>query len=133
MDRWKEPNGIGKELKQKWCRQHTLRASLSSNFSNIFGPCEKKPRPKGLYATIPIPSSLKEGKTILHLQVGIISSSTSRDCKDHSNCTAVIGCTTCALLMVDADASDNPTYLILPSSTSFFSSPIYKQKRNIKS
>ncbi|MFS8009078.1 hypothetical protein Hanom_Chr14g01280301 [Helianthus anomalus] len=41
------------------------------------------------------------------------------------NCTAVTGCTAWALLMVDADASDNPTYLILPSSTSFFSSPIY--------
>ncbi|MFS8008422.1 hypothetical protein Hanom_Chr14g01272641 [Helianthus anomalus] len=63
--------------------------------------------------------------TILDLQVGIISSSTSLDCKDHSICTAVIGCTACALLMVDADASDNPTYLILPSSTNFFSSPIY--------
>ena len=59
-----------------------------------------------------------------HLQVGMISSSTSLDHKDHSNCTAVMGCSGCALLIVEAEASDRPMYLILPSSTNFLSSPI---------
>ena len=59
-----------------------------------------------------------------HLQVGIISSSTSLDHKDHSSCTAVMRRTACALLIVEAEASDSPMCLILPSSTSFLSSPI---------
>jgi hypothetical protein len=59
-----------------------------------------------------------------HLQSGTISGSMSRDQRDHSICTAVIGCTACARLMVSGLASDNPMYLTLPSSTSFLSSPI---------
>lgn len=58
-----------------------------------------------------------------HLQVGMMSSSTSLVHKDHSSWTAVMGWTACALLMVDADASDRPMYLIFPSSTNFFNSP----------
>ena len=59
-----------------------------------------------------------------HLQSGTISGSMSRDQRDHSICTAVIGCTACARLMVSGLASDNPMYLTFPSSTNFLSSPI---------
>ena len=59
-----------------------------------------------------------------HLQSGTISGSMSRDQRDHSICTAVIGRTACARLMVSGLASDNPIYLTFPSSTNFLSSPI---------
>ena len=59
-----------------------------------------------------------------HLHSGTISGSMSRDQRDHSICTAVIGCTACARLMVSGLASDNPMYLTFPSSTNFLSSPI---------
>ena len=36
----------------------TFRKSSSVRFSRILDPDEKNPRPRGLYATIPIPSSL---------------------------------------------------------------------------
>ena len=39
-----------------------------------------------------------------------------------------MGWIACALLIVDAEASDRPMYLILPSATSFLSSPIYVYK-----
>ena len=68
----------------------------------------------------------------LYLHVGIISCSTSRDQRDHSSWTAVIGWTACALLIVDADASDSPMYFIFPSSTSFLSSPICTTNPAIK-
>lgn len=58
-----------------------------------------------------------------HLQVGTMSASVSLDHKDHSICTAVIGCTACALLIVEAEASDKPMYFILPSLTSSLSAP----------
>jgi hypothetical protein len=35
--------------------------------------------------------------------------------------------------MVEAEASERPMYFILPSSTSFFSSPIYIHKKRIAS
>ena len=59
-----------------------------------------------------------------NLQRGMISFSISRVHKDHSICTAVMGWTVCARPIVSGLASDNPMYFILPSSTSFFSSPI---------
>lgn len=61
--------------------------------------------------------------TNLHRET--ISTSISRDQRDHSICTALIGCTAWARLIVSALASDNPMYLTIPSSTNFFSSPIY--------
>lgn len=125
----------------------TFRKSPSAKFCIKLAPKEKKPRPSGLYGTIPIPRSLKptrqternsiiliflsqpkifEGKKFTHLHVGTISSSKSLDHKDHSFWTAVNGWTAWALLIVEAEASDRPTYFIFPSSTSFFSSPILK-------
>ena len=65
-----------------------------------------------------------------HLQVGTISSSTSLVHKDHSNWIAVIGWTAWARLIVAAEASERPMYFILPSSTNFFSSPIWLMARN---
>jgi len=62
-----------------------------------------------------------------HLQSGTISGSMSRDQRDHSICTAVIGCTACARLTVSGLASDNPMYLTFPSSTNFLSSPICRE------
>ena len=64
----------------------------------------------------------------INLQSGIISSSISRLQRDHSICTAVMGCTACALLIVSGLASDRPIYLTFPSSTSFLSSPTYSNK-----
>ena len=64
-----------------------------------------------------------------YLQSGIISCSISRVQRDHSICTAVMGWTACALLIVSGLASDNPMYLIFPSCTSFFSSPICHLKK----
>jgi len=58
------------------------------------------------------------------LQVGMISSSTSLDHKLYSNYIAEIGWTACASLIVFAEASERPTYLIRPSLTSFFISYI---------
>lgn len=60
----------------------------------------------------------------VYLEVGIIWASESLLQRDHSSCTAVIGCTAWALRIVEAEASDRPTYFIFPSSTNFFSSPI---------
>ena len=68
---------------------------------------------------------------MLHLQVGTMSSSTSLDHKDHSNCTADMGWTACALLIVEAEASLRPMYFILPSSTSFFISPIFQKRHEV--
>ena len=93
---------------------HTFRKSLFDRVSTIFGPEDRKPLPKGLYATMPMPSSLINIRRVSnirikletvtapmeietkcinrsHLQVGTISCSTSLVHKDHSNCTAVIG------------------------------------------
>lgn len=39
--------------------KETCRKSRSERFSVILGPMERNPRPRGLYATIPISSSLK--------------------------------------------------------------------------
>ena len=61
-----------------------------------------------------------------HLHVGITASSASLVHKDHSSCTADMGWTAWALLIVSGEASDRPMYLTLPSSTSFFRAPIYK-------
>ena len=61
----------------------------------------------------------------INLQSGIISSSISRLQRDHSICTAEMGCTACALLIVSGLSSDKPIYLTFPSSTSFLSSPTY--------
>ena len=68
-----------------------------------------------------------ERAPFFHLQVGMISSSTSRDHSDHSSWTAVIGWTACARRMVAALASDRPKYFTFPSSTSFFISPTCTQ------
>jgi hypothetical protein len=65
-------------------------------------------------------------------QVGMMSFSRSRDHRDHSSWIAVMGCTACALRMVDAEASESPRYLTLPSSTSFFISPTYQEFGCIK-
>ena len=69
----------------------------------------------------------------INLHSGIISSSISRVQIDHSICTAVMGCTACALLIVSGLASDRPIYLTFPSFTSFLSSPTYIPKICIKS
>ncbi len=39
--------------------------------------------------------------------------------KDHSSCTAEMGCMACARLISSGVASDRPRYLTLPDSTSF--------------
>ena len=59
----------------------------------------RKPRPSGLYATKPMPSSRTAGR---------IACSGSRDQSEYSVCRAVIGCTACARLMVAGDASERP-------------------------
>ena len=64
-----------------------------------------------------------------YLQSGTISCSISRVQRDHSSCTAVMGWTACALLIVSGLASDNPMYLIFPSWTSLLSSPICHSKK----
>jgi hypothetical protein len=53
----------------------------------------------------------------------MMSSSKSLVHKDYSICTAVIGCTACARLMSDADASDKPKCFTFPSCTNFFIAP----------
>jgi hypothetical protein len=63
--------------------------------------------------------------TAAYLQVGTMSSSKSPDQRDHIISTAVMGCTSCAHQISDAEASDNPKCFTFPSSTNFFISPTY--------
>lgn len=65
-----------------------------------------------------------------YLHRGTIPSSMSRVQRDHSICTAVIGWTAWARLMVSGLASDRPIYLTFPSSTSFFSPFIYSSNKH---
>ena len=69
----------------------------------------RKPRPSGLYATKPMPSSRT---------VGRISSSGSRLHSEYSVCSAAIGCTACARRIVAGAASDKPRKRTLPARTS---------------
>ena len=57
-----------------------------------------------------------------HLQVGMISSSTSLDHSDHSSWQAVRGWMAWASRISSAENSEQPRYLIVPSPTSFDSS-----------
>jgi hypothetical protein len=66
----------------------------------------RKPRPSGLNATMPMPSSR---------HVGTISSSMSRLHSDHSLCSAAIGCTAAARRIVSTEASDRPRCRTLPA------------------
>jgi hypothetical protein len=68
----------------------------------------KSPRPSGLYATKPTPSSR---------QVGRIASSTSRVKIEYSLCTALIGNTAQARRSVAAEHSESPRKRTLPAST----------------
>ena len=43
--------------------------------------------------------------------------------KEYSVCSAVIGCTACALRIVATEASDRPRCVTLPASTSSFIAP----------
>ena len=69
----------------------------------------RKPRPTGLYGTIPTPSSRA---------AGTISASMPRVHSDHSLCSAAIGCTAQAARSVSALTSLRPMKRTLPSSTS---------------
>jgi len=60
-------------------------------------------------------------------------SSTSRTHKDHSNWTAVMGCTAWARRISDGDASESPRYFTFPSSTNFFISPTWKTSSKLRS
>ncbi len=60
-------------------------------------------------------------------------SSESRTHKDHSNWTAVMGCTAWARRISDGDASESPRYFTFPSSTNFFISPIWKTSSKLRS
>jgi len=81
------------------------------NLSRSNSVFASSPLAVGDYATIPIPNSAHNGT---------ISASKSRASRLHSICTHVIGQTACARLMVSTDASESPTYLILPSLISSF-------------
>ena len=69
----------------------------------------------GEYGTNPMPSSRTVASTSF--------SSRSRVHSDHSVCSAVIGCTACALRIVAGDASEMPRWRTLPASTSSASAP----------
>mmetsp|Transcript_63609 Transcript_63609/g.182991 ORF Transcript_63609/g.182991 Transcript_63609/m.182991 type:complete len:203 (+) Transcript_63609:169-777(+) len=84
--------------------------------ASLFTSAEVKPRQRGEYATTAMPSSR---------HVGTISFSRLRMSNDHSCCTAVNGWMPCAMRICDADASEIPRYLHLPSATSSFASCIH--------
>ena len=56
----------------------------------------------------------------------------SRLQSDHSICTALMGCTACARLIVSGLASESPMYFTFPSSTNFLSSPICHNSNHTK-
>src|SRR2546428_6293498 len=83
-----------------------LRMSVLSNavFSLIFPV--RKPFPRGLYATKPMPSSSSVGNT---------SASGRLHHSEYSLCTAVTGTTACARRIVCAPASERPKCLTFPN------------------
>ena len=85
------------------------RVSLSSSVSGVLTFPVRKPRPRGLYETKPIPSSR---------QVSRISPSGSRVHSEYSVCRAVSGCVACARRIVGAAASEIPRWRTLPRVTS---------------
>ena len=91
-----------------------LRKSDLSNvvFSSIFPV--RKPLPRGLNGTNPIPSSSS---------VGSNSSSGRLHHNEYSLWTAVTGCTACARRIVFTPASDRPKCLTLPCVIKSFTAP----------
>ena len=91
------------------------RVSVAASVSGVSAPV-RMPRPSGLYATKPMPSSRMAGST---------DSSASRANSEYSDCTAEIGCTAFARRMVAEPASLNPRKRTFPASTSSAIAPTF--------
>ena len=74
----------------------------------------RKPRPRGLKGTRPMPSSPSRG---------ITSASAARCRKEYSLCRAVTGWTAWARAMVSVPASESPKCLTFPAATSSPTAP----------
>src|SRR5438045_6058694 len=101
---------IGFASLRRKAREYVRKSELSNVVFSLIFPV-RKPLPKGLYGTKPIPSSSSVGNT---------SACGSLIHSEYSLWTAVTGWTACARRIVCAPASERPKCLTLPSRISSF-------------
>ena len=82
-----------------WKREEECRQSSAARSAGVRKRPVRRPRPSGLYATKPMPSSR---------QAASEPASWSRVKSEYSLCRALIGCTAWARRSVAGEASDSP-------------------------